>query len=257
MTDDLEPNGGLRIRGLTAGYGGVDVVRNVDIDVGPGEIVGLFGANGAGKTTTLNSIVGIGRSTLDTFAIGDLVHRGPKPFGPLDANRHGIALVPEDRCLFTQLTVAENLRVSAPKGSAPLDVLDHFPLLQSLLKRKAGLLSGGEQQMLAIARALVTRPKVLLIDELSLGLAPIIVQRLLASIYEFASDGLGVLLVEQHVNLALQYVHRGYVMRNGTVVMDASSAELMNAGEALASAYLGDAAAADAESIDAREGATL
>ena len=250
---------GLVVRNLTAGYGGVDVIRNVDLVVRPGEVVGLFGANGAGKTTTLHSIVGFGRSHADLIAIGDVeLRRGDaKAYGPLEATRSGIALVPENRCLFTQLTVAENLRVATSKGGpGPGDVLEHFPLLQPLLKRKSGLLSGGEQQMLAIARALVTRPKVLLVDELSLGLAPIIVQQLLASISEFAREGLGVLLVEQHVNLALRYVDRGYVMRHGTVVMDANAADLVGAGDELARAYLGEGDLADEGLVGRDEGAT-
>jgi branched-chain amino acid transport system ATP-binding protein len=229
---------GLEVVGLTAGYGGEDVVRGVDLAVGPGQVVGLFGANGAGKTTSLNAIVGAMHRRAGTVSIGG-VQVGSS--GPLDAARRGLVLVPEDRCLFTQLTVAENLRVASRKGGRTVtELLGHFPALQPLLKRRAGLLSGGEQQMIALARALMMRPKFLLIDELSLGLAPIIVQNLLASISGFAADeGLGVLVVEQHVLLALEHIDRGYVLRGGAVVMEGSAADLAARSESISDAYLG------------------
>lgn len=234
---------GLAVRGLRAGYGPTDVVRGVDLDARPGEVVGLFGANGAGKTTTLNAIVDPalrrgGEIDVDGIALG-----GSRS-GPLAAARRGLALVPEDRCLFRQLTVSENLSVASVRGGPSIDeVLEHFPKLAPLLRRKAGLLSGGEQQMLAIARAMISAPTVLLIDELSLGLAPIIVSQLLASLRKLADGGIAVVLVEQHVNLALGTVDRGYVLRRGEVVLAADAGELIVHGESLSEAYLGDHAA--------------
>jgi branched-chain amino acid transport system ATP-binding protein len=228
---------GLDIFGLAAGYGGADVVRGIDLCVGLGEVVGLFGANGAGKTTSLNAIVGAIHRRAGTVSISGVEVDNT---GPLDAARRGLVLVPEDRCLFTQLTVAENLRVaSCKRGRTEAEMLVHFPALRPLLNRRAGLLSGGEQQMLALARALMMRPRFLLIDELSLGLAPIIVQNLLASIRAFAAEGLGVLVVEQHVLLALQYIDRGYVLRGGVVVMDGSAEDLAARSDSISDAYLG------------------
>jgi len=231
---------GLTVVGLVAGYGSADAVHGVDLAVGGGEVVGLFGANGAGKSTTLNAIVGTVARRSGTISVDGVELAASS--GPLAAGRVGVALVPEDRCLFAQLTVAENLRVASASGIKSNDrALAHFPALAPLLRRKAGLLSGGEQQMLAIARALMTDPKVLLIDELSMGLAPIIVRNLLESIRALAAEGVGVVIVEQHVHLALQFVDRGYVLRRGEVVLEGSAAELVERRAQLDDAYLGTA----------------
>lgn len=228
---------GLEVEQLVAGYRGTPVVAGLDLIVQPGEVVGLFGANGAGKTTTLNAMVGIVTPESGTVSIdGVRLER----VDPRSAANAGLVLVPEDRCLFTQLTVLENLKVPSRRGGRTIDgVLTHFPVLEPLVRRRAGLLSGGEQQMLAIARGLMTDPSVLLIDELSLGLAPIIVERLLGSIRRLADEGLGVLLVEQQVHLALDNVDRGYVLRNGRVVLEGSAAELRAQLTTLSEAYLG------------------
>jgi branched-chain amino acid transport system ATP-binding protein len=165
----------LTVKGLVAGHRGVSVVHGIDLTVAEGEVVGLFGPNGAGKTTTLLTISGLLR------ALGGSVRVLGKPatkLAPTAIARLGVAHVPEDRALFTQLTVAENLRLGARRGAAGQDeVLRHFPELIPLQNRTAGLLSGGEQQMLALARALISRPRLLIVDEMSLGLAPVIVRR--------------------------------------------------------------------------------
>jgi branched-chain amino acid transport system ATP-binding protein len=228
---------GLEVEQLVAGYRGTPVAAGLDLTVRPGEIVGLFGANGAGKTTSLNAMVGILAAESGSVSIdGVRLER----VDPRSAANAGLVLVPEDRCLFMQLTVLENLKVPSRRGGRTVDgVLGHFPLLRRLLRRRAGLLSGGEQQMLAIARGLMTDPSVLLIDELSLGLAPIIVERLLGSLRRLADEGLGVLLVEQQVHLALDNVDRGYVLRHGTVALEGSAAELRDQLATLSEAYLG------------------
>ena len=156
--------------------------------------------------------------------------------------REGLAHVPEDRSLFFQLTVSENLRLKAKKGSAALaEALEYFPALEPLMDRRAGLLSGGEQQMLAVARALTVQPKLLMVDEMSLGLAPIIVERLLPVLREIASkSGTGILLVEQHVHLALEVADRAYVLSHGNLVMEGPAAHLRENRHLLESSYLGE-----------------
>src|SRR5580693_6049553 len=210
---NTEPSGhALAVRDLNAGYRGVPVVRELNLEVRPGEVVALLGPNGAGKTTTLETIAGLNRPISGTVELsGESI--GGKPAHVLA--RRGVALVPEGRALFPGLTVHEHLRLAGRRGrgaARPEDeLLEMLPELRKCLGRKAGLLSGGEQQMLAVGRALVTRPRLLLVDEMSLGLAPVIVERLLP-ILRRAADELGssVLFVEQHVALALEVSDRAY-----------------------------------------------
>ncbi len=237
-------NGALiHVDGVAAGYAGIPVVRGVDLHVGPGEVVALLGPNGAGKTTTLLSCSGIVKVLNGSITIlGEPVHYG----APHRMARRGLGHVAEDRSLFFQLTVEENLRLGlrGVKGSqrrAYNRALEMFPALAPLKQRRAGLLSGGEQQMLAVARALVAQPKVLMIDEMSLGLAPIIVERMLPLVRQIADEtGAGVLLVEQHIHMALTVADRAYVMNHGEVVLEGSGQELVGRRDLLEASYLGD-----------------
>jgi branched-chain amino acid transport system ATP-binding protein len=231
----------LALEGLTAGYDGAAVIREVDLTVGPGEVVGLLGSNGAGKTTTLRVVSGLvkpmaGRVLFDG---ADLAKVSPSARAV-----RGIAHVPEGRGLFFGLTVAEHFRLGHRSERLDVDVAyDYFPALRELRNRRAGLLSGGEQQMLAVARALARGPKLLLLDELSLGLAPVIVERLLPVVHEFAAErGCAVLLVEQHVHLALEVADRGYVLSHGRIVLADSAERLRADRRLLIASYLGEKA---------------
>jgi len=229
----------LALEGLTAGYDRAAVVRDLDLTVGAGEIVALLGANGAGKTTTLRVISGIvrpmrGRVTLDGE---DLAKVSPTRRAQL-----GIAHVPEGRGIFFGLTVGEHFKLARRSGHVDEEIaFDHFPLLRELRNRRAGLLSGGEQQMLAVGRALARKPRLLLLDELSLGLAPVIVETLLPIVREYVDEsGCAVLLVEQHVQLALEVADRGYVLSHGGIVLQDTADALRADHHLLTASYLGE-----------------
>jgi branched-chain amino acid transport system ATP-binding protein len=234
----------LAVRDLSAGYRGVPVVRELNLEVRPGEVVALLGPNGAGKTTTLETIAGLNRPISGTVELSGR-NVGGEPAHVLA--RRSLALVPEGRALFPGLTVREHLRLAGGRGQRARreeELLEMLPELRKCLGRKAGLLSGGEQQMLAVGRALVMRPRLLLVDEMSLGLAPVIVERLLP-ILRRAADELGssVLFVEQHVALALEISDRAYVLTHGRIRLEGPAAELRERRELLAASYLGETAA--------------
>jgi ABC-type branched-subunit amino acid transport system ATPase component len=229
----------LEIDRLTAGYDGAAVVRDLDLVVRAGEVVALLGANGAGKTTTLRTVSGLVRPMAGTirYAGGDLAGRSAGARA-----RCGIAHVPEGRGLFYGLTVAEHLRLGHRGERLDAEAAyGYFPALTALRERRAGLLSGGEQQMLAVGRALARRPSLMLLDELSLGLAPVIVERLLPVIRGYATDsGCAVLLVEQHVGMALGVADRGYVLSHGAVTTHESAARLRSDESLILASYLGE-----------------
>jgi branched-chain amino acid transport system ATP-binding protein len=236
MSDRANVGTVLSITGLHAGHGGLAVVRDVDLRIGAGEIVALLGPNGAGKTTVLKTIAG-----LLPVIQGDIevLGRPPSIRRPHLAPRRGLAYVPDDRCLFRSLTTRQNLVLAARRTDVDM-VFEYLPELRNLIDRQAGLLSGGEQQMLAIARALLMKPKLLMIDELSMGLAPVIVERLLAVVRKVSGElGISVLIVEQHVRMALDIADRAYVLSHGSLTARGTAAELDDQIEAIEASYLG------------------
>ncbi|ATE58776.1 ABC transporter ATP-binding protein [Thauera sinica] len=240
-TDNARPI--LEVRNLQVAYGGIQAVKGIDLHLCEGELVSLIGANGAGKTTTLNTLAGV-----VPHGGGEILHRGEE-IGRLPSHlrlRRGLALVPEGRGIFTRLTVEENLLTGAytrrdPEGVAA-DIEKVFALLPRVKERlhqTAGTLSGGEQQMVAIGRALLSRPQVLLLDEPSMGLAPLVVEKIFEVIHAITRDGMAVLLVEQNANLALEVSERAYVMDGGRITLTGTGRQLLSDPK-VRSAYLGE-----------------
>ena len=233
----------LKVSGLKVGYGGIQAVKGVDFEVREGELVSLIGSNGAGKTTTMKAITGI-----LPFKEGDIEYLGHsiRGKGSWDLVEQGLAMVPEGRGVFTRMTILENLAMGAyirnDKAEIAADVEKVFGIFPRLKERKdqlAGTMSGGEQQMLAMGRALMSRPKVLLLDEPSMGLSPIMVDKIFEVIKEVSSQGVTVLLVEQNASRALGSADRGYVMDSGLITMS-GDAKAMLSDPKVRAAYLGE-----------------
>ncbi|HEY3883188.1 MAG TPA: ABC transporter ATP-binding protein [Trebonia sp.] len=238
MPADVKP--ALQARDLHAGYRGVPCVRGVSIDVHPGEIVVILGPNGAGKTTTLLTLSG----ALPSLG-GEVIWQGTPTKAGLHRRVHdGLGVVPEERSVTSRLSVRDNLRIGVGPAERALEL---FPELRPLLRRRAGLLSGGEQRMLSTARALAAEPTVLLADELSLGLAPLIVARLMQALRDAADRGAGVLLVEQHARQALAVADRAYVLQRGRVVWSGEAGEARKNLRRIEQAYLGQDEPSDKE----------
>jgi len=229
----------LSVDSLHTGYDGVAVVRDLTMHVDAGEVVALLGPNGAGKTTTLMTISGMGE------VLGGTVDVMGAPVPKLRqahlVARRGVSHVPENRGILFQLTVRENLQLAKTSGKVDLDrAVDFFPALGPLMGRRGGLLSGGEQQMLALGRAIVAEPRLLMVDEMSLGLAPVIYEELMPVVRRIADEtDAGVLLVEQHVDLALAVADRGYVLNHGDLAMSGTASDLLANRALLDASYLG------------------
>ena len=233
----------LEVRGLTVSYGGINAVKGIDLDVKHGELVTLIGANGAGKTTTLKALAGLIRPAAGRIHYNNKNITARPAFALV---REGLALVPEGRGIFGLLTVQENLamgaysRADSAQVAADFDrIYTVFPRLAERRGQRAGTLSGGEQQMLAIGRALMSRPKLLLLDEPSMGLAPLMVQKIFETIRAVAQEGVTLLLVEQNAKLALETCDRGYVMESGSIALADTAARLLN-NPKVRTAYLGE-----------------
>ena len=233
----------LKVSGLKVSYGGIQAVKGVDFEVREGELVSLIGSNGAGKTTTMKAITG----TLP-LAGGDIEYLGKsiKGQGPWDLVKQGLAMVPEGRGVFTRMTIIENLQMGAYIRNDTADIAQDmdkiftiFPRLKERRNQLAGTMSGGEQQMLAMGRALMSRPKVLLLDEPSMGLSPIMVDKIFEVVRDVYAQGVTVLLVEQNASRALAIANRGYVMESGVVTMTGDAKEMLNDPKVRA-AYLGE-----------------
>lgn len=232
----------LSVHGLKVAYGGIHAVRGIDFEVAQGELVCLIGANGAGKSSALKGLLGLVHHSGQVEFQGERLHG----VATHDIVARGLALVPEGRGIFGRLTVAENLDMGAYLRNdragiaADLDrIYGLFPRLAERRSQLGGTLSGGEQQMLALARALMGRPRLLLLDEPSMGLAPLMVQKIYETIATIAAEGVTLLLVEQNANLALKVSHRAYVMESGAITLAGPSAELANDPQVRA-AYLGE-----------------
>ena len=237
MTDRL-----LDISGLKVAYGGIHALKGIDLHVAQGELVALIGSNGAGKTTTLKTLAGL------LHPAGGKIHYGGKSLHNVAAHQRaamGIALVPEGRGVFARMTIEENLLMGAycrgDKDEIAADLEGMYRLFPRLGERKhqlAGTLSGGEQQMVAMARALMSRPRLLMLDEPSMGLAPLMVQKIFDTIRDIAALGMSILLVEQNAKLALEAAQRGYVMESGSITLSGAAGELLGS-DAVQRAYLG------------------
>lgn len=233
----------LKIKGLQVSYGGIHAVKGVDLEVGQGELVTLIGANGAGKTTTMKAITG-----LKPYSAGDIEYMGKSIKGvpSHELLKRGLAMVPEGRGIFARMSILENMQMGAYLRSDNDEIqkdtdrmFGFFPRLKERAAQYAGTLSGGEQQMLAMARALLSRPKLLLLDEPSMGLSPIMVEKIFEVVREISAEGLTVLLVEQNARLALQAANRGYVMDSGLVTMSGDAKTMLDDPKVRA-AYLGE-----------------
>jgi branched-chain amino acid transport system ATP-binding protein len=233
----------LKVKGLKVAYGGIQAVKGVDFEVHEGELVSLIGSNGAGKTTTMKAITGI-----LPINDGDIEYLGKsiRGQGPWDLVKQGLAMVPEGRGVFARMTITENLQMGAYIRNDKADILTDidkvftiFPRLKERKDQLAGTLSGGEQQMLAMGRALMSRPKVLLLDEPSMGLSPIMVDKIFEVVRDVYAQGVTVLLVEQNASRALAIADRGYVMESGIVTMSGPAKEMLHDPKVRA-AYLGE-----------------
>jgi branched-chain amino acid transport system ATP-binding protein len=233
----------LKVSGLKVAYGGIEAVKGVDFEVREGELVTLIGSNGAGKTTTMKAITGLLPPN-----DGDIEYLGKsiRGKGAWDLVKQGLAMVPEGRGVFTRMTIKENLQMGAhirrdkADIAADLDkVFAIFPRLKERREQLAGTLSGGEQQMLAMGRALMSRPKVLLLDEPSMGLSPIMVDKIFEVVHEVYAQGVTILLVEQNASRALQLADRGYVMESGLITMSGDAKQMLSDPKVRA-AYLGE-----------------
>jgi branched-chain amino acid transport system ATP-binding protein len=232
----------LAVENIRAGYGPIEVLKGISLEVRPGEIVALIGANGAGKTSTLMSISGCLRARSGSITLsGRDIHAQ----APHEIVRQGICHSPEGRKIFPRLTVLENLQMGAfartdkPQIQRDLDrAFELFPILKDRRTQAGGTLSGGEQQMLAVARAVMGRPRLLLLDEPSLGLAPLIVLKIFEVVRQLNAEGISILLVEQAARMALKLAHRGYVMETGRITISGTAAELL-ADKRVQDAYLG------------------